>query len=342
MKKLFAFCLVCVLALGVTACGAPAGSTSDAAPPNSSSQPASAPTAPAEEGKVTYTSTKPRTKKIGMVIPASDNEFYVSVANKVKAVVEAAGYTFAFEGVNGEATRGINAIENYITSDVDAIIIMAQDKSCDAALKKAMDAGILVVSASAEVQYYDHWLAQDNYDVGYKVAEMAAEWVNKVHGGKCKIVAFGNNANPAVADKTKGMLEGLKELLPNSEQVGFTEGLAIGSSQSAMENFLLKDPDIKCIVGMHDAFPLEAIEAVKAAGKAADDFGAFGASASSAGVSLLKDGKSIFRGTIWMGDQGKTMAEHTLGLLNGETYDKIYYAENIIITPENVSDYDLT
>ena len=81
------------------------------------------------------------------------SEFYNGIIKDAKAIFEDAGYEFVSDGVNSDATRGITAIESWVAGGIDAIVIMAQDQTCDLALKKAMEQGVLVVSASAEIKY---------------------------------------------------------------------------------------------------------------------------------------------------------------------------------------------
>lgn len=167
MKKFLALLLVAVMALSFAACSN--GNSSNGSGDS---------TYNVEEwfnkkadDIIKWESPNKKTMKVGLIVPDTTSEFYNGIAQVAKKEFEDAGYTFVFDGINNDSTRGITAIESWVASGIDAIVIMAQDKTCDLALKAAMEQGVLVVSASAEIEYYHHWLTQDNYDVGYHLLQ---------------------------------------------------------------------------------------------------------------------------------------------------------------------------
>ena len=353
MKKLFALILALVMVLSLVACGAsnePAQTEAPAVP--------EAPVAGNEEPVVddhTYDveywqslsaedvvswKAPNNYKKIGLIVPDTTSEFYNGIMQVVTKVCEEAGYECVADGVNGDVTRGITAIETWVATGIDAIIIMAQDQSCDLALKKAMEQGVLVVSASAEVEYYHHWLMQDNYDVGYQTAVMAAEWMKANGHENGQYITLSNNYGEAVADKSRGVVEGMAELLPNAQNVGdviVTTGM--DQVRNDTDTLLMQYPDVVCIVGMHNSFSVVGLEAAKSAGKQYGEFAVFGSALSEQVLTELNKADSLYEGEIWMGDQGRSMAEHTIGLLEGETYTRHWAALNFPITRDNLDTY---
>jgi ABC-type sugar transport system substrate-binding protein len=204
-------------------------------------------------------------KKIGLIVPDTTTEFYNGIMQDVIEICEEAGYECVADGVNGDVTRGITAIETWVASGIDAIIIMAQDQSCDLALKKAMEQGVLVVSASAKVQYYHHWLMQDNYDVGYQTAVMASKWMKDKGYENGQYIVISNNMNEAVTDKSTGVREGMLAELPVGQCVGEVV-LATGvvHVRADVDTLLMQNPDVKCIVSMHNAFSMIGLESALA------------------------------------------------------------------------------
>ncbi len=289
---------------------------------------------------ISWTPINERTNRVGLIVPDTTSEFYNGIVRDAKKIFEDAGYEFLSDGVNSDATRGVTAIESWLVRGVDAIIIMAQDQTCDLALKKAMEQGVLVVSASAKIQYYHHWLMQDNFDVGYQTAVMAADWM-KEHGyEKGQYICLSNNTSPATADKSKGVVDGMAELLPEGECVGEVILVSMDQVRADIDTLLMQNPDVRCIVAMHNAFALIGMEAAKAAGKATKDkFAVFGSALSEQVLGELNKADSIYEGEIWMGDQGRNLAEHTLGLLEGKSYPHDWAALNYPITRENLETY---
>lgn len=353
MKKLLALILALTMILGLAACAKEAGPTEASKPTDSATETPTDGTDADSTGYsaekffnmaadeiVSWTPVNPVTKKVGLIVPDTTSEFYNTIIKDAKAIFEAAGYEFVSDGVNKDATRGVTAIESWLVGGIDAIIIMAQDQTCDLALKKAMEQGVLVVSASAKVEYYHHWLKQDNYDVGYQTAVLASNWM-KEHGfEKGQYICISNNTTEATADKSKGCVEGMAKLLPEGECVGEVVLTSMDQVRADVDTLLMQYPDVKAVVAMHNAFALIGLEAAKAAGLAVkDQFAVFGSALSEQTLSELKKPDSCYEGEIWMGDQGRNMAEHTLGLLSGKSYTHDWNAPNFPITRENLDTY---
>lgn len=353
MKKLLALILAMTMILGLAACAKEAEPTEASKPTDSATETPTDGTDADSDGYsaekffnmaadeiVSWTPVNPVTKKVGLIVPDTTSEFYNTIIKDAKAIFEAAGYEFVSDGVNKDATRGVTAIESWLVGGIDAIIIMAQDQTCDLALKKAMEQGVLVVSASAKVEYYHHWLKQDNYDVGYQTAVLASNWM-KEHGfEKGQYICISNNTTEATADKSKGCVEGMAKLLPEGECVGEVVLTSMDQVRADVDTLLMQYPDVKAIVAMHNAFALIGLEAAKAAGLAVkDQFAVFGSALSEQTLSELKKPDSCYEGEVWMGDQGRNMAEHTLGLLSGKSYTHDWNAPNFPITRENLDTY---
>lgn len=296
-----------------------------------------------KDSDITWQFVKEKHNKVLLIIPDTTAEFYAEIAATCDKKFTEAGYEFDSIGVNNDATSAIAAIETNVASGVDAIVIMAQDNTCDDALRAAMEAGVLVVSASAEIANYHHWLLQDNYDVGYSTARMAADWLKKNWPDETsgQYIVIKNDMTQATADKGRGCEEGMKELYPGGECVGtvsFTGNM--DQIMADVETLLTQHPDTKAVVAMHNTFSLIALEAAKSVGLAKKgEFGVFGSALSEQVISCLTEGDTCYEGEIWMGDQGYQMAENTLKLLNGETLKRWYYAKNFPVSSENIATY---
>ncbi len=97
---------------------------------------------------------------------------------------------------------------------------------------------------------YTLGMVADNKDVGTKIGEMAADYINKELGGKAEVVAFVNEASADMADRSNAMIEALKKNAPNATIVGTTTIANVGDGTAAMENYLQQFPDIKVLLVM--------------------------------------------------------------------------------------------
>lgn len=327
MKKIIAILLVVVLSVALGSCAANDGSSAgpDEAVVDAQTE------SDSQEG------TEEVNNRIGMLVPTLQAEFFVNYSEGVKEILEENGYEMTVAGFEMDSNKAIEIIENYVVSNVACIIALVSDKSCDTALKAAMDAGIKVVVPGVETGYYDLCCLADNKDVGVKIAEMAADFINTKLDGKAEVVAFVSTANTDMADRSNSMVDTLRELVPGAT-IETTESKEVGEYAAAMENFLQMNPDIKVVVSYGDQGGLEALEVVKAAGKAGDDFAIFGCDCTEQALKAIAAGE-CFRGTVAMGDVVKDTALPTLQLLSGEQIEKRQISTNIKVTAENVDEY---
>jgi inositol transport system substrate-binding protein len=292
----------------------------------------------AGKNTVTETPTTVEVRKIGMLVPTLQYEFFIWLTDGLKAEFEEAGFEFTAMSYDGDANKAISIIENFTIEDVDAIIAMVGDKSADAALQAAMDEGIVVVEAGVLTDAYTIGMVADNKDVGTKIGEMAADYVNTNLNGTADVVAFINESNPDMADRSNSMIEAFTRNAPNANIVGTANYANVGEGTAAMENFLQQFPDIKVVMGYGDSPALEAIEVVRAANKA-EGFAAFGCDATQQALQIISEG-GLMRGTVDMGSLISLMAEPTIRYLNGDTsVPRVSAGVNTKVTIDNVSEY---
>jgi ribose transport system substrate-binding protein len=273
-----------------------------------------------------------------MLVPTLQYDFFVYLTDGLKAEFEAEGWEFTAMSYDGDANKAVSIIENFTTAGDDAIIAMVGDKSADSALQAAMDKGIVVVEAGVLTDAYTIGMVADNKDVGTKIGEMAADYVNKNLGGKADVVAFVSQSSSDMADRSNSMVEAFKKNAPGANVVGTANYANVGDATAAMENFLQQYPDIKVVMSFGDAGALEAVEVVKAANKG-DGFGAFGCDATEQALKDIAAG-GLMKGTIDMGSIIKMMAEPTIKYLKGDTtVPKITTGVNTKVTSENIGDY---
>lgn len=323
MKKIVALILTAAMALSVTGCSmSPAGSASGSS--------ASATSAASTTGKVG--------KKVGLLLPTLQSEFFINIADGVKKNLSKEGYTVNAASFDSTDSKAIEQIENFTVQKVDVIVAMVTDNACDDALKAAMDKGIKVYVSGVKTQYYDVCQLADNKDVGKKIAEEAADFVNKNLDGKAEVVAIVSTKSVDMANRSNSMVEEFQKLCPNSQIVGKAEYKAVGDGTAITENMLQQHPNMKVIISFSDSAAVEAVEVVKAAGKANDKFGIYGCDSTQQGLKEIA-ANGVFRGTVNMGNLIDDMSNVTIKLLKGEKVEKDLTSKNVKVTAENVKDF---
>ena len=207
---------------------------------------------------------------VGIVVKVlTGNSFQIDLAKALEKSAEAYGFTYETHAPQtfGDFSQQIEIIEDLITKGVDLIVIApSHETAVTPALKKAMEAGIPVVTidtkledSSASIAY----IGPNNEEAGYQVTKYLCEKM----GGKGKFVHIEGDVGYPVTDWRKaGCLRALKEY-PDIELVSSQNGFwSTEGGMKVMENALQANPDIAGVFAANDDSALGAIEACKNAG----------------------------------------------------------------------------
>ena len=240
------------------------------------------------------------------------------------------------------APTQVSQIENFIESDVDAIIIAPVDANAlTDVTKRAMDEGIYVFSYAAHLENYSTEYLVDDYNTGYACGKAAAEWINEHLDGKAEYGILEYPSNEQLISRAKGIQDALKELAPESTCVSIQKAIDANEGMEVTENMLQANPNLKVIASIGDGGAVGANEAVKAAGKATDDWGIFSVDATQEALQKIKDNEP-FRASLSLGgpaDQGSYMVDTVVALVRGETVEKDGRMPFKVIDKSNVEEY---
>lgn len=235
----------------------------------------------------------------------------------------------------------VNAIDNYVTSGVDAIVLQTIDPaSVRDAVANARENGVYVIAIGSDIYEYDVCVNVDQYELGYQIGTMVADWINENLDGKAEVAVGDYRIMPDILKRSEGMIKAVNDLCPDAkivaeETIGVTsEGVDWG------ENLLQSNPDIDVVMGINDSGMLGVYEAFSAAGHTGDGIAIFGCDASEEGLKLIGEGTS-FRGTVDMKykDQGTWFVDIAIALATGKDVESYYYCDMISVTEANIADY---
>ena len=141
--------------------------------------------------------------KIGLAVQTLSNQVWAQQAERIQQDAEADGNEVTVVDCKENANTQIDQLENFISSDVDAIIVNPVDAAAiEEVCKEAREAGILVMSWDEEMENSDiNWLI-DNYVLGEEIGTQAAEWINeKFDDGACEVVVLGYPQTPILKQR---------------------------------------------------------------------------------------------------------------------------------------------
>ncbi len=334
MKKVIATLLMASLVVTLAACGSD-DAEEVAAEESVVEEEAEAEVEEAEEEEV----ASEETYSVGVLVPTTEAEYFVGVANTVEEGLGALGYTVTTTSYDWNADSEIQAIENYVIEGVDAIVIVAFDAAADAACKDAMDAGVKIVMAGTETENHDYQIISDNTLVGECIAGMAVDWVNETMDGAAQIAILSGEGSISSVERVNGMESVLESDLPDAEVVLVLDpGEEAGSGNDFAENLLLRFPDVNVVLSISDDRALEVYESFKAANHTGDDVAIFGCDCNTQALQYIADG-TCYRGSANTGDYGQIAVDILPSLLAGEDIGTETVCTGEGVTIANVESY---
>ena len=206
------------------------------------------------------------TRTIGVSLLDQTNDFFKDLESGLRAEAAKHGYKLIVQSAEADPTVQARHIEDFITQQVDAIILTPCNSDTVATnLRGAEEAGIPVFTAdiAARGAKIVAHIASDNVQGGGKAGARMGELL----GGKGKVLIIDHPTVSSVQDRTKGFREAL----------GKHEGITVVASpsaegqrakaQSVMEDALTATPDLKGVFAINDVSALGALRAIEAAGR---------------------------------------------------------------------------
>ena len=253
---------------------------------------------------------------VGLIMKSLANEFFQNMLEGAEAHAAQRGdYELRAVGMQNETDfeSQINAVENFITQGVDAIVVAPADsKAMVRPLKRAMAAGIVVVNF--DVALDEDAKKQQGVELAFVGpdnrggAKLAGDALGAALGAGGKVVII--EGNPGADNATQRRLgfedsvaEYKLDLLDSRTAHWETE-----EANQVLSTMLTANPDIQGVMAANDSMAIGVVKALEAAGR--DDIKVVGFDAIPAVLPMIEDGRLL--ATV---DQfGKEMAANSIDL----------------------------
>lgn len=236
---------------------------------------------------------------VGLIMKSLANEFFQNMLEGAEAHAEKRGdYELKAVGMQNETDfeSQINAVENFITQGVDAIVVAPADsRAMVRPLKKAAAAGITVINfdvaldtdAKKQQDFELAFVGPDNRGG----AKMAGDALAKAlgEGGKVVIVEGNPGADNATERRLgfeESIAENKLELLDSRTAHWETE-----EANSVFSTMLTAHPDIQGVMAANDSMAVGVVKALEAAGR--DDILVVGFDNINAVGPMIADGRML-------------------------------------------------
>lgn len=274
--------------------------------------------------------------KLGVSISTTNNPYFVAMKDGLDKYAGEKKVSLKVADAQDDAARQADDIQNFISQNVDAILINPVDsKAVVTSIKAANKANIPVILIDRGSEGGDvlTTVASDNVEAG----KMAAEFVVKELGEKAK--AFELSGVPgasATVDRGKGFNDLAKDKLDilSSQSANFDRAKALNTAQ----NMIQGNKDVQVIFAQNDEMALGAAQAVKSAGL--KDVLIIGIDGQPDAHDAIKNGDITATIAQQPAKMGAIAIQAAIDHYQGKKVEKSTVSPIFLVTKENVDKYN--
>ena len=276
---------------------------------------------------------------VAFTVPTMNNPFFVDQIAGAQKAADERGIELISTGADNDVTQQIQQIEDYITQEVDGMIVHAVDTTGIVTGIEALNSAEIPVVTTAEkptggeVTCAVTW---DNYQDGYNAGTYIAEAL----GGSGKVCELSGVAGQQSSrEKSQGFQDAIAEYpdieLLGSQPAQFDRAIAM----SVMENFLQSFEEINAVYASNDEMALGAIQAIKAADRM-DEIMVMGNDGTADAISAIEAGEMAVSNATPPYIQGYCAVDMMYRALQGEDIPDTIIEQSTIITKDNLDEAD--
>lgn len=286
-----------------------------------------------------------QTFNIGITFSDLSNPVWAELVQEAQSYGAEKNMNVTYVDAQSDVAKQVTQIENFIQSEMDAIIICAVEANAIADVtKQAKDAGIKVVAYTQVIDNYDSQYLVDPYNTGYACGKRAAEWINEKYSDE-EVVEWALMdlpIFPEIIERANGIKAGIEENTSNTKLVNTASALTAEEGLKNAENFLQANPDIKAIACIGGGGSVGGNEGIKASGITDyESVGLFGIDATEEEILNIIKGDPQ-KSSISLGGgkaHGRTLIDMSYGLLTGESVEDTVYMPIEVIDASNAQAY---
>ena len=278
---------------------------------------------------------------IGLVTINLQALFFNQINDGAQAAADELGADLQIVDANNDPARQVQAIETFVTQQVDAIIVVAIDvEGIKPALSSASDAGIPSVAIDAEVEVppASAFIGVDNLGAGTEIGEYTATYISENFPDGAQV----------------GVVGALNSFIQNQRRDGFTEVLAgtegvevlpavdgqnvQETALTAAENLVTANPGIDIIYATGEPALIGVVAAVEAQGLT-DSVKVIGWDLTTQSIRGIDEGfvQAVVQQDPYQ--EGYEAVRATLALANGESIEEQILIPITIVTQDNVDEF---
>jgi ribose transport system substrate-binding protein len=197
-------------------------------------------------------------KSVGVTLGSLGNPFFVSMTKGVEAKLDELGQDINVSAVSADydLNKQYGQIDNFIASGVDLILVNAADPAAIApAVKRAQDAGIVVVAVDVAAAGADVTVQTDNVKAG----QLGCQYLVDKIGGKGNMVIINGPQVSSIVDRVNGC----KSVLEKHPEIEVLSSDQDGKASregglNVMQGLLTRFPKIDGVFSVNDQMAIGA------------------------------------------------------------------------------------
>ncbi|MGG7517838.1 sugar ABC transporter substrate-binding protein [Allorhizobium undicola] len=299
---------------------------------------------------VSFVASAAHAENVGVSMALFDDNFLTVLRTGMQDYAKTQkGVTLQIEDAQNDVAKQQSQIQNFIASNVDAIIVNPVDTDATAAISKlAADAGIPLVYVNRQPVNVDSlpdkqaFVASDEKQSGTLQTKEVCRLL-KASGAKeaSAVVMMGELSNQAARVRTQDIKDVIAT--PECSFIKIVEEQTANWSRTQgadlMTNWLSSDVKFNAVIANNDEMAIGAIQSLKAAGKNMKDYVIAGIDGTQDALAAMQAGDldvSVFQNAA---GQGRGALDAALKLAKGEKVDKKVYVPFELVTPDNAKKY---
>lgn len=207
-----------------------------------------------------------KNNNIAIITKGSDSNFWNDMKNGAMSAANEYNVNITFEGPeNEEDCEAQNKmIENAISSNAGVIILSAIDFEKNAAVQKAIDSGIKVITVDSDVDVNgkELFIGTNNFEAGQKAAKQAVNLCKEQKSINIGIVNYGANT-----ENGKERLKGFSDYIDKIDNAKIVDTVNIESNKESAtagaEKLLKKYKQINVLIGFNEWSTIGVAYAIK-------------------------------------------------------------------------------
>jgi ABC-type sugar transport system substrate-binding protein len=283
-------------------------------------------------------------KEIAVMLPAAGDPYFKLKACGYSEAGKQAGYDVKIydAGGYGNLSRQVSQIQDVIQRKVSGIVLVpASSDGTVPVVEQAIEAGIPVINDG--IATHSSKVTGFVGEPSYVMTELLAAYITDKLGGKGDVAML---SGPGGLDLTKLRVDGFKNYLakfPGMKVVAekFTS-TSSAEALNTMQDFLQGHPGVKAVYTFNGPVAIGAVQALRAAGKAAGDVAVLTTDMEVETERMIKDG--WIQATVV--SQPVTMAQlavkHAIAAAEKKPFEKTELTQASMITQSTVSAVDLS